>query len=136
MPILRIIKRQMAPGVYDAAAAELDLDTNHPLGLIMHGATQTGETMEIAQVWESEEYAQRYDEEHLRPALEAVGAPLDAQIAVFELQPPRHALTSHVYSGTGTRTPISCSRGTRVANYTIPDRALAPVAGVETQATG
>jgi hypothetical protein len=27
-----------------------------------------------------------------------------------------------VHSGTGTRTPNSCSRGTRVANYTIPER--------------
>jgi hypothetical protein len=85
MPILRIVKRPMDSGVYDAAAAELELDTHHPLGLIMHGATQTGSTMEIAQVWESEEYALRYDEEHLKPALEAVGAPLDAQVAVFQL---------------------------------------------------
>jgi hypothetical protein len=30
---------------------------------------------------------------------------------------------AQAYSGTGTRTPNSCSRGRRVANYTIPDRA-------------
>jgi hypothetical protein len=59
MPILRIIKRQMSPSQYDAAAAELDLDRAHPLGLIMHGATQTGDAMEIAQVWESAAYALR-----------------------------------------------------------------------------
>jgi hypothetical protein len=28
------------------------------------------------------------------------------------------------YSGTGTRTPNSCSRGTRVTDYTIPDRTI------------
>jgi hypothetical protein len=85
MPILRIIKRQMSPSQYDTTAAELDLDRTHPLGLIMHGATQTGDTMEIAQVWESAAYAHRYDEHKLRPALEAAGAPLDAEVAVFEL---------------------------------------------------
>ena len=66
MPILRIVKRQMSPSQYDATAAELDLDRAHPLGLIMHGATQTGDAMEIAQVWESSDYARRYDEEDLR----------------------------------------------------------------------
>jgi hypothetical protein len=85
MPILRIIRRQISPSQYDTTTAELDLDRAHPLGLIMHGATQTGETMEIAQVWESAAYAHRYDEDKLRPALEAAGAPLDAEVAVFEL---------------------------------------------------
>ena len=36
---------------------------------------------------------------------------------------PRARALARRYSGTGTRTPNSCSRGTRVANYTIPDRA-------------
>jgi hypothetical protein len=75
----------MSPSVYDAIAAELDLDRQHPLGLIIHGATKTGDTFEIAQVWESADYAHRYDAEKLKPALEAAGAPLDAEIAVFEL---------------------------------------------------
>ena len=85
VPIIRIVKRQIGPSVYDAIAAELDIDRQHPLGLIMHGAAKTGDTVEIAQVWESVDYAHLYDEERLRPALEAAGAPLDAEIAVFEL---------------------------------------------------
>ena len=52
----------------------------------MHGASEDGEAMQIAQVWESEEYVRRFDEERLRPALQAVGAPLDAEIKIVELQ--------------------------------------------------
>jgi hypothetical protein len=36
----------------------------------------------IVQVWESADYARHYDDEILRPALEAVNAPMDAEIAV------------------------------------------------------
>src|SRR4051794_28808403 len=75
VPILRIVKRQMSLNAYDAAAAELDLDRRHPLGLIMHAATKAGDTVEIVQVWESAHYARYYDDEILRPALEAVNAP-------------------------------------------------------------
>jgi hypothetical protein len=91
MPILRIVKRGLSPDLYDATAAELDLDTQHPPGLILHGATEVKGAMHIAQIWESREHARRFDEEVLVPALEAVGAPLDAEIATFELH---HLVTS------------------------------------------
>jgi hypothetical protein len=42
--------------------------------------------MRVAQIWESEWYAQRFDEEVLAPALLDVGAPLDANVAVFQLE--------------------------------------------------
>ena len=41
--------------------------------------------MHVAQIWDSEEYARRYEEEHLKPALKAVGAPLDMEVSVFEI---------------------------------------------------
>jgi hypothetical protein len=75
----------MSLNAYAAAAAELDLGRQHPLGRIMHCATKAGDTMEIVQVWESADDARHYDDEILRPALEAVNAPMDAEIAVFEL---------------------------------------------------
>jgi hypothetical protein len=52
----------------------------------MHGATEVDGLMRVAQIWESDSYAQRFDEEILAPALEAVGAPLDADIAVYQLE--------------------------------------------------
>jgi hypothetical protein len=90
MAILRITRRQAAPEVYDAVAADIDLDKQHPLGLLMHGASEVDGGMQIAQIWDSEEYARRFDAEVLEPALRAAGAPLDAEVVIFEL---RHLLT-------------------------------------------
>ena len=51
--------------MYDAINARVDIEHQHPLGLIMHGAIETGRTVEVAQVWESDEYAQRFVEDVL-----------------------------------------------------------------------
>ncbi len=85
MTILRIVNRRLDWKTYDEINARLDLEHVHPLGLIMHGAAEMDGVVQVAQVWDSEEYARQYDEGILRPALEAVGAPLDAQVTVFEL---------------------------------------------------
>jgi hypothetical protein len=85
MPILRITRRHIDQEMYDAINARVDIDHRHPVGLIMHGALETGGTIEVAQVWESDHYAQRYVEDVLTPALQEVGAPLDADVTVFEL---------------------------------------------------
>jgi hypothetical protein len=66
--------------------AMLDIDHKHPLGLIMHGVSEKDGRMQVAQVWDSEEYAQRFDEDLLAPILQEVGAPLDAEITIFELE--------------------------------------------------
>jgi hypothetical protein len=83
--ILRIIKRGISREAYERLSAELDIDHTHPLGLIMHGASEQDGFMHVAQIWESEEYAGRFDEDILIPALEAQDAPLEADITVFEL---------------------------------------------------
>jgi hypothetical protein len=85
VPILRISKRQAGRELYEATAAKLDIDHNHPLGLIMHGAVEIDGMVQVAQVWESEEYQRRFEEEHLKPALEELGVPLDAEVTTFEL---------------------------------------------------
>jgi hypothetical protein len=84
--ILRIVDRGLDRAMYDAVAFELDIDHQHPMGLIMHGGAEVDGVMRVAQVWESAWYAKRYDEEILKPALEAVGAPLDADITVYPLE--------------------------------------------------
>jgi hypothetical protein len=85
MTIVRIVNRHLDWATYDAVNAGVDIEHQHPLGLIMHGAAEIDGTVQVAQVWESEEYARRYDEDRLKPALQAVGAPLDAEVAMFEL---------------------------------------------------
>jgi hypothetical protein len=91
MPILRIVNRGLDRETYEALCAILEVDWGHPLGLIVHGASEVGGTMRVVQVWGSEEYARRFDEEQLKLALQAVGAPLHAEVAVFEL----HHLVTH-----------------------------------------
>ncbi len=84
--ILRIIKRDIDRDTYEALRARLDIDHEHPLGLIMHGASEQDDVMQVAQVWESEDYAARFDEGSLIPALEELGVPLEAEITIFQLQ--------------------------------------------------
>lgn len=85
MTILRIVNRPVDREMYDAINAKLDLDRQHPLGLIMHGASEVGGTIQVAQIWDSEEYARRFDEDQLQPVLRALGAPLKAEVTIFEL---------------------------------------------------
>jgi hypothetical protein len=84
--ILRIVDRGLDRGTYDALRTQLDIDHRHPLGLIMHGAAEVDGVMRVAQVWESDWYARRFDEDILAPALKEVGAPLDAKIVVYQLE--------------------------------------------------
>ena len=86
MTILRIVSRGLDRKTYDTMREMLDIGHNHPLGLIMHGVSETDGRVQVAQVWDSAEYAQRFDEELLAPILHAVGAPLDADVTTFELE--------------------------------------------------
>jgi len=85
MTILRIVNRKMDREMYEALRKALDIDHHHPLGLIMHGVSEVDGTMQVAQIWESSWYAALFDE-NLAPMLEAVGAPTEADIRVFELE--------------------------------------------------
>jgi hypothetical protein len=84
--IIRIVYLGLGLETYVTMAAMLDIGQRHPPGLIMHGAGEVEGTIQIAQMWDSEEYARRFDEELLKPVLQAVDAPLDAEIIVFELE--------------------------------------------------
>jgi hypothetical protein len=88
--ILRIVSRGLTPDVYESLRARTDIDHKHPLGLIMHGASQTDGLMMVAQVWEEAQYAERFDEDILIPALEELELPLQADVKIFEL---RHLVT-------------------------------------------
>ncbi len=78
--VLRIVDRGMDRSTYDALRERLDIDHRHPLGLILHGATEIDGTMRVAQIWESDWYAKRFDEEILGPAFwEVTGKPLSVR---------------------------------------------------------
>ena len=76
MAYLRIVRPQISVELYDAITANIEVTTNHPLGLIMHAAGEADGMWHIVEVWDSEEYAQRFDREVLVPAIEAAyGSP-------------------------------------------------------------
>jgi hypothetical protein len=84
--VLRIVDRGMDRSTYDALRARLDIDHHHPLGLILHGATEVEGTMRVAQIWESDWYAKRFDEDILLPALTDLGIEGEAEIATYPLE--------------------------------------------------
>ncbi|HEY0515698.1 MAG TPA: hypothetical protein VGD00_01140 [Solirubrobacteraceae bacterium] len=86
MAVLRLVRRVVAEDVYDRVVADMQLHSEHPLGLIMHGASRVDGEAQIAQVWDSYEYAERFEKEILGPALRAAGIEEDdAQVTILEL---------------------------------------------------
>ncbi|HME01708.1 MAG TPA: hypothetical protein VKG38_01585 [Solirubrobacteraceae bacterium] len=87
---IRITRPQSLTGyVYDAISIELDLGRDHPLGLIAHAAGEADGSWHIVEIWESEDFAQRFDRERLVPAIEAVTGrppPRNAPTVAFELR--------------------------------------------------
>lgn len=75
----------MSREVYDAVTVSMRLRTEHPLGLIMHGASEVDGELHVAQVWEGADYAHRYEREILAPALEAHGIEADQRVTTIEL---------------------------------------------------
>jgi hypothetical protein len=78
MAIVRIIRPPMVTAEsYDQVNAKAGVDGNPPEGLLVHTAGEVDGQWQIVDVWESEEAAQRFDDERLRPAIESVmgGAP-------------------------------------------------------------
>ena len=91
MAIIRIVQPPgLAPEMYDAVSAKLDVKGNPPDGLVIHTAGDANGAFQIVEVWESEEQAQRFENERLAPTISEVagdGAPsrADAKITTYEL---------------------------------------------------
>jgi hypothetical protein len=85
VPILRLVRTHATQEMYEAAVEAMQLHTRHPLGLIMHGATCVDGEMQIAQVWESEDYAKRFEEETLNPTLDALVPDHLNEVTIFQL---------------------------------------------------
>jgi hypothetical protein len=70
--IIRISRPPMLDRkTYDAVNAKLGVD-NPPEGLLMHSAGEVNGSLQIVDVWESEEHALRFDTERLIPAIQEV----------------------------------------------------------------
>jgi hypothetical protein len=85
MAVLRLGRYRVSREKYDAVVASMRLHTNHPLGLIMHGASEVDGELQVAQVWDAAEYAERFVAEILEPALKANGVTERGETTIIEL---------------------------------------------------
>jgi hypothetical protein len=73
---------------YDEVTAKLDLDANPPDGLIIHTAGSIGgNRVRVFDVWKTDEAWERFRDERLLPAIEAVtrGEPYEATTEAYAL---------------------------------------------------
>ena len=85
MAVLRLATWPVSEEVYDAVVAETRLHTEHPIGLIMHSASHIEGELQVMQVWDSVEYAVRYEEDVLEPALRSSGVTDPGEVRLYEL---------------------------------------------------
>ncbi len=85
MPVLRIAARRGTRIAYQAAIDRVDLDHNHPLGLISHATGEIDGRIHVAQIWESEVYARDFLA-LLEPVLVAEGVPPPDDEVIMEIQ--------------------------------------------------
>ncbi len=80
MPVLRVADGHFDDAeVYEGIVNDIRLHTEHPAGLMMHGLGRNEGRIQIVQIWFAREYAERFDEETLLPALRTAGVDLDSR---------------------------------------------------------
>jgi hypothetical protein len=73
MPIVRIQRPEgVTLEMYRAVNQEAGLEGDPPAGLIIHTAGEVDGGLQIIDVWESEEAAERFGNERLIPAIRAI----------------------------------------------------------------
>jgi hypothetical protein len=70
---------------YDALMAHFGFDASPPIGEILHVAAEAPGYLDVCEVWQTEEAAETFIEERLRPALRAQGAPADLDVRIAPL---------------------------------------------------
>ena len=88
MAIVRIIRPEgTTREMYDAVDAKINIGAEPPPGLIVHTAGEVDGQWQVVDVWESQEDAERFDNERLIPAITEVagpGGPRGPQMIVYE----------------------------------------------------
>jgi hypothetical protein len=88
MPYIRIIQGDTIDrAAHRAVKDAIDLDRNHPLGLMLHAAGEVDGRWQIVSVWEAREYAEQFDRE-FGPTIERfIGAGFDQfQVTGYEVE--------------------------------------------------
>ena len=74
MTVVRIQQLSVPYEMYEEVQEKVGTDTNPPAGLIVHTIGEVNGGLQIVDVWESEQAAQKFGEERLRPAVMEVAA--------------------------------------------------------------
>jgi hypothetical protein len=87
VPYIRISRsKTIDRETYRKVSSAIDLEHSHPLGLLMHAAGEVDGRWQIVNVWESEEWAARFDRECLEPMVrEITGGKLEREIVSYEV---------------------------------------------------
>jgi hypothetical protein len=91
-----VIMRQTMPAVaslemLDAVTEEMGAKADPPAGLIVHTHYESGGQVEIMDVWESTQAYEKFAEDRLGPAMQAVAARRGVDIA--QGGPPEYTVT-------------------------------------------
>ena len=69
MAIIMEFEMQVTPDQYDAVDAALDPAGNPPDGMIAHSARFDGDTLQVLDIWESEQAFENFVESRLGPTI-------------------------------------------------------------------
>jgi hypothetical protein len=91
--ILRIQRpKDVTYEMYQGVQAKIDVNADPPPGLIVHTAGEVDGALQIVDVWESQDDAERFAEERLRPAIrelageDAAQPPPPGAVTIYELK--------------------------------------------------
>ena len=70
---------------FDEAVGSLNLDSDPPIGLIMHVVVEASDGVETWDVWQTEETARAFAEKRLAPALDDAGMTEQPEIRILPL---------------------------------------------------
>ena len=74
MTVVRIQQLSVPYEMYERVQEKVGVQADPPAGLIVHTIGEANGGLQIVDVWESEEAAQKFGEERLRPAVMEVAA--------------------------------------------------------------
>lgn len=91
MAILRIQRPEgVSFEMYEAVQSKVNVESDPPAGLIMHTAGEVEGGLQVVDVWESEDAANRFAEQRLLPAIREVAGdqapPNPPNATVYELK--------------------------------------------------
>ncbi|MDQ3839236.1 MAG: hypothetical protein M3297_08210 [Thermoproteota archaeon] len=87
MAILALFKADnITKEMYESIRKEVDWEHKHPTGVILHAAAfeNSGNTIHVADVWESEQDLNNFISSRLMPVIEKVKAP-QPSVEVFQI---------------------------------------------------